>query len=211
MLDKERLITDNMGLVHTYVGRLQFPWWKDDLIQAGMEGLCHAAKTYDPDRGAFSTHAFWQIRDYISRFLKRAYLVYIPQHAYTAGVKHSYGEFREPLRGIEEGDERETKASITDWWAMSSEEYMARESTLVEEQVGKEEILNIIRLVVEDMSPYYKNLIKDKYWLEDIGTTKKELAHRHKVTRAIIEQDVKRAEAVLVKRLAQYGITKEEK
>ncbi len=39
----------------------------DDLVQEGMQGVIHAAKKYDPARGAFSTYASPWIRHYVQR------------------------------------------------------------------------------------------------------------------------------------------------
>jgi RNA polymerase sigma-32 factor len=43
-----------------------------DLVQEGFEGLLHALRTFDPDRGVpFSAHAAWWIRAYVLRFVMR--------------------------------------------------------------------------------------------------------------------------------------------
>lgn len=49
----------------------------DDLVSEAMLGLCHAAEEYDPERGQFSTYAFWVCR----RFVHTA----IRQHRHGAG------------------------------------------------------------------------------------------------------------------------------
>lgn len=43
----------------------------EDIIQYGNEGLIRAAKTYDPNRGKFSTYAFYFIRAYVYRQIKK--------------------------------------------------------------------------------------------------------------------------------------------
>lgn len=56
---RERLITENMGLVHTCAARFRGKGADyEDLVQAGCVGLIKAADGFDADRGfAFSTYA----------------------------------------------------------------------------------------------------------------------------------------------------------
>lgn len=63
---KSKLIEDNMGLVYSLVSRY-YPTYKEDedIIQAGMLGLCKAADTWDADKSKFSTYAFACIRNEI--------------------------------------------------------------------------------------------------------------------------------------------------
>jgi RNA polymerase sigma factor (sigma-70 family) len=62
------LVEQNVGLAWAVVNR-----WRrsgldvDDLAQAGMIGLCKAARTFDPERGAFSTYATHWIKAEIRR------------------------------------------------------------------------------------------------------------------------------------------------
>lgn len=55
-------VRDHMGLVYMAVGRWlrkhpRLRFYREDLVQDGVEGLLRAAKTYDPTRGPFSPHA----------------------------------------------------------------------------------------------------------------------------------------------------------
>lgn len=55
---KNKLIEDNITLVH-YLIRKYYPTFTndDDIIQAGMLGLCKAADSFDASKSAFSTYA----------------------------------------------------------------------------------------------------------------------------------------------------------
>ncbi len=57
--EREKLITENMGLVHACAGKFRGKGVEyDDLFQAGCVGLVKAADGYEPERGfAFSTYA----------------------------------------------------------------------------------------------------------------------------------------------------------
>lgn len=63
---QQQLVEDNMDLVY-FVLHHKLPRFvhNEDLIQAGMLGLCQAAKTYDENRGKFSTYAFKTIHRHI--------------------------------------------------------------------------------------------------------------------------------------------------
>jgi RNA polymerase sigma factor (sigma-70 family) len=73
----ERLLQANRGLVH----KLAFDCWQrsdahsrmelGDLLQEGRIGLWQAIHSFDPERGAFGTHAAWAIRGRLSHALKR--------------------------------------------------------------------------------------------------------------------------------------------
>lgn len=62
------LVEANVGLAWAIALR-----WKrsgldiEDLAQAGAIGLVKAARSFDPERGSFSTHATWWIRSEIRR------------------------------------------------------------------------------------------------------------------------------------------------
>ncbi|MDR3621564.1 MAG: sigma-70 family RNA polymerase sigma factor [Paludisphaera borealis] len=62
------LVTQNVGLAWYIANR-----WKrsgldvEELAQAGMIGLCKAARDYNPERGTFSTYATWWIRAAVSK------------------------------------------------------------------------------------------------------------------------------------------------
>lgn len=73
MNDVNKLIEDNMNLVY-YIVSHQYPTFirDEDVIQSGMEGLCKAANSYNPEKGLFSTYAGRCIRNEINReFIKR--------------------------------------------------------------------------------------------------------------------------------------------
>lgn len=79
-------VEDHLGLAHlacrsfrTMVGR-GFDY--DDLFQAACEGLLRAAESYDPARGAFSTHAVPLCRRFVKRHVARhARTVRVPEYA----------------------------------------------------------------------------------------------------------------------------------
>lgn len=79
-------VQDHLGLAHlacrsfrTMVGR-GFDY--EDLFQAACEGLLYAATTFDPARGAFSTHAVPLARRYVKRHVARhARTVRVPEYA----------------------------------------------------------------------------------------------------------------------------------
>ena len=67
LLDEERLIRDHLFLVHRTVvqtaARIPSHVSRDDLLSAGMAGLAHAARHYDPQRGVpFDRYAATRIR-----------------------------------------------------------------------------------------------------------------------------------------------------
>lgn len=72
----DKMVTDYLPLVRYIVGRLpiQLPSLMDaeDLMSVGVLGLIHAAKTYDPDKGAsFKTYAYTSIKGSILDELRR--------------------------------------------------------------------------------------------------------------------------------------------
>ena len=76
--DEQRiLVEENMGLVGKVIKDcLQNPsaqgcYTYDDLFQIGCIGLCKAAQTDRPGRGAFSTYAYILIRNEIYNELER--------------------------------------------------------------------------------------------------------------------------------------------
>lgn len=64
-------LADNVGLVWTLVNRYRglatVAYDTDDMFSEGFLGLVRAAETYDSTLGAFSTHAFWWIRQNVLR------------------------------------------------------------------------------------------------------------------------------------------------
>ena len=69
---QNNLVEDNLNLVY-YIVSHNFPTYlkDEDVIQSGMEGLCKAAKTYNSDKGKFSTFAGVCIRRHIYKELNR--------------------------------------------------------------------------------------------------------------------------------------------
>lgn len=57
-MNKQQLVEENMNLVH-YLIKTYYPTFSadEDIIQAGMVGLCRAANTWDEELSAFSTFA----------------------------------------------------------------------------------------------------------------------------------------------------------
>lgn len=70
--EREKLITENMGLVHACAGKFRGKGVEyDDLFQAGCVGLVKAADGYEPERGfAFSTYAVPVILGEIRRIFR---------------------------------------------------------------------------------------------------------------------------------------------
>lgn len=82
--ERDKLILDNQGLIESVI-RL-FPIHKqdrNDARQAGIIGLCEAADSYDPAKGAFSTHAFWKIRTRVAESHEQSKIVKTPRDAWT--------------------------------------------------------------------------------------------------------------------------------
>lgn len=70
--ERERMITENMGLVHSCAGKFKGKGVEyDDLFQAGCVGLVKAADGFEPERGfAFSTYAVPVILGEIRRIFR---------------------------------------------------------------------------------------------------------------------------------------------
>ena len=63
---KNKLIEDNMSLVYFIINKYYPTYITDeDIVQAGMLGLCKAGDTWNEDKGAFSTYAAICIRNNI--------------------------------------------------------------------------------------------------------------------------------------------------
>jgi RNA polymerase sigma factor for flagellar operon FliA len=75
-LDREQLVLDYLPLVNYVLGRLaiNLPQHidREDLFSAGVIGLMHAARQFDPNRGAtFKTYAYTAVRGAILDELRR--------------------------------------------------------------------------------------------------------------------------------------------
>jgi RNA polymerase sporulation-specific sigma factor len=69
-MDREKLVTDNLDLVHMMLRKYRIPkgYDYDDMFQEGCIGLCMASKEFDPTKGyKFSTIATTCI---VTRFFK---------------------------------------------------------------------------------------------------------------------------------------------
>jgi RNA polymerase sigma factor (sigma-70 family) len=70
MLDKDKLIKDNIGLVKKYAGKFSHRYCYDDLVQEGLIALFLASNKFDESKGIkFSTFATNYIINSIKRFL----------------------------------------------------------------------------------------------------------------------------------------------
>lgn len=72
-MERNQLIEDNVRLVYYAAKKYQrnSPDW-EDLVQAGMEGLCTAAARFDPEKGfAFSTYAVSYIKGHMNMYCAR--------------------------------------------------------------------------------------------------------------------------------------------
>lgn len=75
-LDRDRLVSDNLGLVYDAAAKLDRSGGlgpeRGDLISAGVQGLIQAAQSFDPERGhQFSTLAVTRIRGAMLDELRR--------------------------------------------------------------------------------------------------------------------------------------------
>ena len=64
----ETIINKNIGLIHHVASRIRTKRCKvshNDLVQEGVFGIIEAHKRYDPQKGAFSTYAYFWIRKYM--------------------------------------------------------------------------------------------------------------------------------------------------
>ncbi len=72
-MKNEKLVTENVKLVHSVINRL-FPAHRgnEDIVAEGLLGLVKAANAFDEDASvAFSTYAFCAIRNEIVSYLRR--------------------------------------------------------------------------------------------------------------------------------------------
>lgn len=71
-IQQQQLVEDNIKLVYYTISHY-YSWLigNEDIEQEGMIGLCKAAKSYEPEKGAFSTYAVVKIRGAISDELSR--------------------------------------------------------------------------------------------------------------------------------------------
>ncbi len=72
---QRKIVEDNyklvLKIVQDYLKYKNLRSFEDDIIQAGLEGLCHATFKYDATKGfKFGTYARMYIKGYIQNFLK---------------------------------------------------------------------------------------------------------------------------------------------
>ena len=83
MIDRDKMVTENMGLVykvaHETGGRLPL----EDMVQEGAIGLMQAIDKFEPERGhQFSTYALWWIKQAIYRASHlQSRMIRLPVHA----------------------------------------------------------------------------------------------------------------------------------
>lgn len=74
---RNKLVEHNIRLAHKVAGyyvRRNPTVTKDDLIQAGVEGIIIAAQKYDPAKGTrFSTYAMWYVQKYVRRHIEQTH------------------------------------------------------------------------------------------------------------------------------------------
>ena len=68
-----KLVEDNLKLVYSVMWKHYPQYINDDVYQCGCIGLWKAAESYDPDKGAFSTHTYYWIRCYIHNHVIKLY------------------------------------------------------------------------------------------------------------------------------------------
>lgn len=116
------LIRKNMKLVYTIAHQFKFPGVElEDRIQEGAIGMFEAIKTFDPEKGQFSTHAVPWIRARIMKYgneqsntirlpgnavaLRVKIINYVKEMSQTKGVRPSVEQIAEAL-GVKPDDVR---------------------------------------------------------------------------------------------------------
>lgn len=71
--EQQKLVLDNMTLVHFLINKY-YPTFcgNEDVVQAGMVGLCNAATTWKEDKSIFSTYASKCILNEIKRYFRES-------------------------------------------------------------------------------------------------------------------------------------------
>jgi DNA-directed RNA polymerase sigma subunit (sigma70/sigma32) len=114
---REKLITDNLGLVHSVARRYQGRGVAfDDLVQEGTVGLLQAADRFDAGRGAkFSTYAIWWIRRAIVDALGEGRAIRIPRSArrQMAAIYHAQNDLRTSGTGAPSDDDIAERTGIS--------------------------------------------------------------------------------------------------
>lgn len=88
----QRLIEENLGLAgllaKSYPDR---GLTHDELVSFGFEGLCVAARKFDPERGVkFTTYAGWWIHSMIQRGLRNNHCIRVPEYTFQKRCPRKY-------------------------------------------------------------------------------------------------------------------------
>lgn len=76
---REELILSNQPLVFFIAKKYHTPGLPlMDLVQEGNIGLMRATEDFDPSKGRFGTYAFWWVKAYILKAIKKNWLVHVP-------------------------------------------------------------------------------------------------------------------------------------
>lgn len=116
----ELIVAGNEGLVCKMAMRFARPQTdedKDDAFQAARMGVLRAARDFNPELGAFSTHAANHIRDYVQRWSGKTVAVTRPRSAsMPASVARAAQRWRQTYG--KEPDAKDlgvTEAQLTEW------------------------------------------------------------------------------------------------
>jgi len=75
---REELILPNQPLVFFIAKKYHTPGLPlMDLVQEGNIGLIRATEDFDPSKGRFGTYAFWWVKAYILKAIKKNWLVHV--------------------------------------------------------------------------------------------------------------------------------------
>jgi RNA polymerase sigma-32 factor len=70
IFERNKMVTQNLGLVLKIADECHREGMDiRDLVQEGVKGLIQAVEKYDSSKGKFSSHAYWNIKGYIFRYL----------------------------------------------------------------------------------------------------------------------------------------------
>lgn len=84
IVDRNRLVEENLPLVHHQARRYYANLEYEDKVQSGVVGLIRAAELFEPQRGhAFATYAVWWIRQAIQRMGRTERAMPVPAYAHV--------------------------------------------------------------------------------------------------------------------------------
>ena len=118
-----KLITDHMYIVfavwRTLTNNKIKTAYKDDLFEAGYEGLCEATQRWDPDRASFGTVAFFYAKSRMYRELKYINRRCAPISSLEETIKSSVNEdarladlIEDPRRLVEDAADESEKEYV---------------------------------------------------------------------------------------------------